>query len=84
VRSFEHIPGQFAVTVAFSMLLSAMNALTLSPALCPHHGPRRGPMGYVMRGIDHIRDQTRRGVKTANGKRWHAMQIIRLRDRLGL
>jgi hydrophobe/amphiphile efflux-1 (HAE1) family protein len=58
---------QFAVTVAFSMLLSAINALTLSPALCaiflrPHHGARRGPMGYVMRGIDHIRDQYGRAV----------------------
>jgi len=52
---------QFAVTVAVSMLLSAINALTLSPALCalllrPHHGPRRGPIGVVMRGIDHVRD----------------------------
>ena len=42
---------QFAVTVAVSMFLSAINALTLSPALCgvllrPHHGPRRGPIGY--------------------------------------
>jgi hypothetical protein len=26
----------------------------------------------------------RRGVKTANGKLWHSMQIIRMRDRLGL
>jgi hypothetical protein len=26
----------------------------------------------------------RRGVKTASGKPWHAMQLIRLRDRLGL
>jgi hypothetical protein len=26
----------------------------------------------------------RRDVKTASGKQWHAMQIIRLRDRLGL
>jgi hypothetical protein len=24
------------------------------------------------------------GVKTANGKLWHSMQIIRMRDRLGL
>src|SRR6185437_8465677 len=45
---------QFAVTVAVSMFLSAINALTLSPALCaillkPHHGPRRGPIGIVMR-----------------------------------
>jgi hydrophobe/amphiphile efflux-1 (HAE1) family protein len=52
---------QFAVTVAVSMFLSAINALTLSPALCgvllrPHHGPRRGPIGWVMRSIDHVRD----------------------------
>jgi multidrug efflux pump len=52
---------QFAVTVAVSMLLSAINALTLSPALCgvllrPHHGPRRGPIGLVMRSIDYVRD----------------------------
>ena len=52
---------QFAVTVAVSMFLSAINALTLSPALCgvllrPHHGPRRGVMGYVMRSIDRVRD----------------------------
>jgi hydrophobe/amphiphile efflux-1 (HAE1) family protein len=52
---------QFAVTVAVSMFLSAINALTLSPALCaillrPHHGPRRGVMGYVMRFIDRVRD----------------------------
>ena len=42
---------QFAVTVGVAMFLSAINALTLSPALCalllkPHHGPRRGPIGY--------------------------------------
>ena len=52
---------QFAVTVAVSMLLSAINALTLSPALCAvllrrHHGPRRGVIGYVMRSIDRVRD----------------------------
>src|SRR5258705_2374927 len=52
---------QFAVTVAVSMFLSAVNALTLSPALCavllrPHHGPRRGPIGVVMRSIDRVRD----------------------------
>jgi len=52
---------QFAVTVAVSMFLSAINALTLSPALCavllrPHHGPRRGVIGMVMRSIDSVRD----------------------------
>jgi hydrophobe/amphiphile efflux-1 (HAE1) family protein len=53
---------QFAITVAVAMLLSAINALTLSPALCaillkPHHGPRKGPIGHVMRGIDWTRDR---------------------------
>ena len=52
---------QFAVTIAVSMFLSAINALTLSPALCgvllrPQHGPRRGVMGFVMRSIDRVRD----------------------------
>jgi hydrophobe/amphiphile efflux-1 (HAE1) family protein len=52
---------QFAVTVAVSMFLSAINALTLSPALCgvflrPRHGPIRGPIGIVMRTIDRVRD----------------------------
>jgi hydrophobe/amphiphile efflux-1 (HAE1) family protein len=52
---------QFAVTVSVSMLLSAINALTLSPALCgvllrPHHGVRGGPIGWVMRSIDKVRD----------------------------
>ena len=52
---------QFAVTVAVAMLLSAINALTLSPALCsillrPHHGPRRGVIGWWMRSIDRVRE----------------------------
>src|SRR5215467_9160266 len=53
---------QFAVTVAVAMFLSAINALTLSPALCavllkPQHGPRRGVLGAMMRSIDRVRDQ---------------------------
>ena len=52
---------QFAVTISVAMLISAINALTLSPALCgvflrPHHGPRRGIMGRIGRGIDWARD----------------------------
>ena len=48
-------------TVSVAMLISAINALTLSPALCavllsPRHGPKRGPMGCVLRGIDWVRD----------------------------
>jgi len=50
---------QFAVAVSVAMLLSAVNALTLSPALCavllkPRSGPRRGPMRYVLGGIERV------------------------------
>ncbi len=51
---------QFAVTISIAMLISAINALTLSPALCAvflrHRGPRRGPMGWILRRIDNVRD----------------------------
>ena len=52
---------QFAVAVSVSMVISAINALTLSPALCaillkPHHGPKKGIMGAISRGIDRARD----------------------------
>ncbi|SED52061.1 efflux RND transporter permease subunit [Bradyrhizobium erythrophlei] len=51
---------QFAVTISAAMVISALNALTLSPALCAvflrHSGPRRGIMGRVLRGIDWVRD----------------------------
>ena len=52
---------QFAVAVSVSMLISAVNALTLSPALCAvflraAHGPKRGPIRYVLAGIDRARD----------------------------
>src|SRR5580700_9081299 len=51
---------QFAVTISIAMLISALNALTLSPALCAiflrHRGIRRGPLGWVLRRIDNVRD----------------------------
>ncbi|HEX3347629.1 MAG TPA: multidrug efflux RND transporter permease subunit [Acetobacteraceae bacterium] len=51
---------QFAVTISVAMLISATNALTLSPALCGvflrHTGVRRGILGRVLRGIDYARD----------------------------
>ncbi len=51
---------QFAVTISVSMLISAINALTLSPALCGvflrHDGPPRGLLGLMLRGIDGMRD----------------------------
>jgi hydrophobe/amphiphile efflux-1 (HAE1) family protein len=51
---------QFAVTISVAMVISAINALTLSPALCAmvlrHEGPKRGPIKYVLRAIDKVRD----------------------------
>ncbi|MBC7636757.1 MAG: multidrug efflux RND transporter permease subunit [Acetobacteraceae bacterium] len=50
---------QFAVTISAAMVISAINALTLSPALCGvflrHADKKRGIMGRVMRGIDGVR-----------------------------
>lgn len=50
---------QFAVAISTAMLISALNALTLSPALCAillrretHHGI----MGKILNGIDRTRD----------------------------
>jgi hydrophobic/amphiphilic exporter-1 (mainly G- bacteria), HAE1 family len=46
---------QFAVTISVAMVISAINALTLSPALCGiflrHHGHPRGPLGWMLDGI---------------------------------
>ncbi len=52
---------QFAVAVSVSMVISAINALSLSPALCsvllkPGAHATRGPMRYVMGAIDWTRD----------------------------
>jgi hydrophobe/amphiphile efflux-1 (HAE1) family protein len=70
---------QFAVTVAVSMFLSAINALTLSPALCavllrPHHGPRRSLIGIIMRFIDRVRDMY--GAAVAHIVRFSVIGII--------
>ena len=50
---------QFAVAVSVSMLISALNALTLSPALCAvflRRGQKtRGPLRYVLGGIESVR-----------------------------
>src|SRR6202049_3915219 len=58
---------QFAVTISAAMVISALNALTLSPALCAvflrHTGPRRGIMGRVLGGIDWVRDRYAGGVR---------------------
>jgi len=51
---------QFAVTISVSMLFSAINALTLSPALCSimlkHGGAKPAPIRFIQRQIDRVRD----------------------------
>jgi hydrophobe/amphiphile efflux-1 (HAE1) family protein len=48
---------QFAITIAVSVAISGLVALTLSPAMCvlllkPAHGPRRGFFGWFNRVFD--------------------------------
>ena len=57
---------QFALTIAISVLLSAFNALSLSPALAAMflksaHGPARGPLGMFFRGFNRVFDATTNG-----------------------
>ncbi|HWW75359.1 MAG TPA: efflux RND transporter permease subunit, partial [Pyrinomonadaceae bacterium] len=56
---------QFALTIAISVLLSAFNALTLTPALCAMMlkppKPMRGPLGAFFRGFNKVFDVTTRG-----------------------
>src|SRR5467141_4747322 len=63
---------QFAVTISAAMLISAINALTLSPALCAvflrHTGHRRGIMAYIHHGIE----------KTQNGYASVVRRLVRM------
>jgi HAE1 family hydrophobic/amphiphilic exporter-1 len=61
---------QFALTIAISVLLSAFNALSLTPALCAMMlktpKPMRGPLGAFFRGFNKVFDVTTKGyVSTA-------------------
>ena len=52
---------QFAITIAMSVMISGVVALTLSPALCalvlkPGHGRRKGFFGLFNRAFDGVRD----------------------------
>ena len=56
---------QFALTIAISVLLSAFNALSLTPALCAmllrEPKPMRGPLGAFFRGFNKVFDATTAG-----------------------
>src|SRR6195256_3357155 len=60
---------QFALTIAISVLLSAFNALTLTPALCAlllkPPKPTRGPLGVFFRGFNKVFDITTKGYVSA-------------------
>ncbi len=65
---------QFAVTVSAAMVFSAINALTLSPALCSillrrhGHGPRKGIIGAWLGFLD----------RTANGYAGVVKRLVRV------
>ncbi len=63
---------QFAVAVSVSMLISAVNALTLSPALCSvlikRGSGSGGPMRYILGAID----------KTRDGYVWIVTRLVRV------
>ena len=56
---------QFAMTLSVSVLLSALVALTLTPALCRlilrHRREMRGPLGAFLRGFNRLFDAVTRG-----------------------
>jgi len=62
---------QFAITIAISVLFSAFNALTLSPALCAlllkPKKPRRGPLGYFFSWFNRAFGRTRDGYVRTSG-----------------
>ncbi len=63
---------QFAVTISVAMVISAVNALTLSPALCAivlrPGSHKRGPMRHVLGGIGRVRD----------GYAWVVQRLVRV------
>jgi HAE1 family hydrophobic/amphiphilic exporter-1 len=62
---------QFAITIAISVLFSAFNALTLSPALCAlllkPKKPARGPLGYFFSWFNRVFGRSRDGYVRASG-----------------
>jgi hydrophobic/amphiphilic exporter-1 (mainly G- bacteria), HAE1 family len=70
---------QFALTIAFSVALSAFNAVTLTPALSAlllKHGqaPRRGPFAWFNRGFDAFTNAYRRSLHFVSG--WKGVGVL--------
>ncbi len=78
---------QFAVAVSVSVIISTINALTLSPALCSlllrrHEKAPRGPLAAISRGIDWMRD--RYGAVAGSIARRSSIGVILLVGAIGL
>ncbi|MEH0154914.1 efflux RND transporter permease subunit [Limibacter armeniacum] len=62
---------QFALTMAMAIVISGVNALTLSPALCAlflkpeHHGNRKGILGKFFNGFNKGFNKTTNGYKSS-------------------
>ena len=81
---------QFGLTLAISIIISAVNALTLSPALCalllkPHSDSDHQPKGFVQRfysafntGFDSMTNKYKSSVQFLSAKKWLAMIGIAL------
>ena len=74
---------QFALTIAISVLLSAFNALSLTPALCAMllkaPRPMRGPLGAFFRGFNKVFDVTTNGYVNVSRllvRRWFSRSCI--------
>ncbi len=70
---------QFALTIAFSVALSAFNAITLTPALAAlllerGHAPRRGPFTWFNRGFDAFTNGYRRSLRVVSG--WRTAGVL--------
>jgi hydrophobic/amphiphilic exporter-1 (mainly G- bacteria), HAE1 family len=66
---------QFAVTIAVSVIFSAFNALTLSPALCAlllrPKQESKGPLGAFFRGFNRVFGRATEGYVSASGHLIH-------------
>ncbi|MVN92794.1 efflux RND transporter permease subunit [Mucilaginibacter aquatilis] len=81
---------QFGLTLAISIIISAVNALTLSPALCalllkPHNDHDHQPKGFMQRfysafnaGFDSMTNKYKSSVQFLSAKKWLAMLGIAL------
>lgn len=79
---------QFSITLAIAIVVSGINALTLTPALCaillkPGHGDQKGPLGAFFRkfnaGYDRVTEKYRKllgGIAGRKSVTWIALAVF--------